>query len=392
MFEIRELTPDELLQKVNELQEYSFMSSPPFEKDEDWIESVRTDTTLDCLAAFQDNEPAAVVVSADMNQNVRGKLFPAGGVWGVATDPVARRKGLVRQLIGSLLAKTRAKGHAFTLLYPFKESFYGRLGYVAFPVPREVRFSPQALAPLLKTEPGETVTRVLIRDGIEIYLAYLHEMQTRTHGMALFTHPGTFMAKKNRAWLAVARSDGAVTGLMLYRNKGEEDSDMFMKISRFYTSTIQARYQLLQYIALHADQVTEVQMLLPPAEQPETWMPDLELKVKYFHAPPMARVLDVTRLAGMPVGEGSFTVSVSDPLCPWNEGNWSFEGRAGELVVLPAAAADCSLTIQGLTSLVFGCRHPGEFSFHGWGDPAPDVQARMLAVFPPAQPYMHEQF
>jgi len=40
-------------------------------------------------------------------------------------------------------------------LYPFRESFYERLGYVTFPQPRTARFSPQALLPLLKVKLSE---------------------------------------------------------------------------------------------------------------------------------------------------------------------------------------------------------------------------------------------
>ena len=48
-----------------------------------------------------------------MIQNVRGKLFDANGVWGVATAPAARRNGYCRQAMAALLAAGRAEARSF---------------------------------------------------------------------------------------------------------------------------------------------------------------------------------------------------------------------------------------------------------------------------------------
>ena len=105
-----------------------------------------------CHAVFEDETPLSIAASTGMTQNIRGKLFPASGVWGVATSPTARRKGYCREVMGSLLNAERESGKVFTNLYPFRESFYERLGYVAFPLTKIARFTPDSLAPLLKMD------------------------------------------------------------------------------------------------------------------------------------------------------------------------------------------------------------------------------------------------
>ena len=107
---------------------------------------------------------------------------------------------------------------------------------------------------------------------------------------------------------------------------------------------------------------------------------------------PMGRVVDVAGLGGMRTGPGQFAARISDPVCPWNEGAWSFETADGALHVTRTGKAGCDLAIQGLSALVYGTHDPGDFCFQGWGDPPPQVQAAMRAVFPPLTPYLHEYF
>jgi predicted acetyltransferase len=131
---------------------------------------------------------------------------------------------------------------------------------------------------------------------------------------------------------------------------------------------------------------------LPPYEQPETWLSDLDVKVEYQVHAPMGRVLDVAKLNGMQVGAGSFSAHISDPLCPWNEGIWEFSSMDSTLQVEAHATPDCNLTIQALTALVYGTHEPGDFAIRGWGNPSSTVQARMRALFPAITPYLHEYF
>ena len=48
----------------------------------------------------------------------------------------------------------------------------------------------------------------------------------------------------------------------------------------------------------------------------------------------MGRILDLTRLEGLPVGAGRFTARILDPMCPWNDGMWTFDGETGALQIL----------------------------------------------------------
>jgi predicted acetyltransferase len=327
-----------------------------------------------------------------MTQNVRGTLYGMGGIWGVGTAPAARRRGYSRRTLARVLAAARERGTALSGLYPFRESFYERLGYVTFPQPCKVSFDPAALLPLMQQDLGGRVERLAVDEGFDVYQVYLEKMREGTHGMALFDHVDRERVQRANVWLALAWFDGELVGGMEYALKGTRPTEYTMHVYRFSAHTSVGKYLLLQWIARHIDQAERVEMTLPPFELPETWLADLNVVPEPVFRAPMGRVLDVAKIGGMETGPGRFSARISDPLCPWNEGMWAFETLDGLLQVAEAHEANCQLTIQALTALIYGTHDPSDFPIRGWGDPSPELQAVMHKIFPPRQPHMHEFF
>jgi hypothetical protein len=199
------------------------------------------------------------------------------------------------------------------------------------------------------------------------------------------------LRERDRKWLAVARVDGRVVGTILYQLADGGDETLIFKADRFFYTTVQGRYLLLEWLARHVDQAREVSLVLPPGELPETWWLDLQPRTTSIESA-LGRVLDVTRLAGIEVGPGQFTARISDPFCPWNEGCYRFASDGGRLDITPAESADCTLSIEALTGLVYGVRDPEVFALEGWGDPSPDLQATLRSMFPARLPFLHEEF
>ncbi len=388
----RRLQGEEMLDALYQLNMYSLHASPPYEDKEEWMARVRERKGVTCYAAFEDAHPMSIAVSTAMTQNMRGNLYPASGVWGVATQPPARRKGYCRQAIADLLSAERESGKVFSNLYPFRESFYERLGYVAYPLTKIAKFSPQSLSPLLKMELDGEIKLKLISEAYDAYREYLAEMRNRTHGMGFFDFGDRVSANRNLFWVAMAKVGGKTEGLMLYRLLGDEPTKFILMATRFYYLTSRARSLLLNWMARHVDQAEGVEIWLPPDDYPETWLADLQIKIEAADRPAMSRILDVEKIGGMNAGEGSFSARIIDPLCPWNEGVWSFEGWDGELRVTKASRPDCELTIQGLTALVNGMHDPQDFAFRGWGNPDSAMQKVQRVIFPEICPFMHEIF
>jgi hypothetical protein len=232
----------------------------------------------------------------------------------------------------------------------------------------------------------------LIGDGFDAYLDYTRQLRGRVHGMALLDHPDRASAQRNKFWLLLAKVEGQVVGLMVYDLKGEKVTEFDLRAIHFCYHDVRGRYLLLAWLARHVDQVKRVEIWLPPFEQPETWLADLQVRGETLVRAPMGRVLDVGGIGGLQTGPGRFSASISDPCCPWNWGIWRFETQDGVLKVGPAESADCDLSIQALSALVYGTHDPGDFAIRGWGNPSPQVQDTMRVMFPPRQPFLHELY
>ncbi len=391
--EIRRLDGEDMIEVMHQLNTYAFRATPPVPDRETWAEPVRRRAGATYMAVFEDGRPMAGAVTTPQTHNVRGKLFKTAGLWGVATLPEGRRKGYSRQAIGRLMENDRQLGRVFSTLYPFRESFYEKMGYVGFPYTLVAKLSPHTLAQALKLDVEGEVQRLPIAEAYPIYRAYLEKIRAEIHGMTLFDFPDVETVRKNNPfWLAVARVNGAVEGLILYSLQGEEITKFNMRCWRFYYSTSRARYLLLGWVARHVDQADRAELRLAPYERPNTWLADLELKTELATWGPMGRILAVDGIGGMQAGQGAFTARMFDPMCPWNEGIWRFEGVDGALNVSAAAQAQCDLTIQGLSGLVYGVTDPQDLRYRGWGNPEPDVQQAMRSLFPSMSPHLHEEF
>jgi len=389
---IRSLQGEEMLDVMYNLSMYAFHASPAFENKEEWAKVVRERKGVTYHALFEGDDAVASAASTAMTQNVRGKLFAAGGVWGVATLPAARRKGYSKQVLAGLLSAEKEAGKVFSNLYPFRESFYERLGYVTHPLPMIARLSPASLAPLLRKDFGGEVELKLSGDAFETYREYLTKMRPQVHGMAFFDVGDKIVADRNKQWVALAKVNGEIEGLMLYNLQGEEVTKFNFCAYRFYYKTSRGRYLLLDWIARHIDQADRVEIWLPPYEHPETWLADIQVKIESQVRAPMSRILNVAEISGMETGKGNFSTHIIDAICPFNEGKWKFESIEGRLRVSKTNDADCELTIQGLTALVFGTHDPQDFPLRGWGNPTTEIQSVMRTIFQSRLPFLHEYF
>lgn len=390
---IRHIPKDELPEQFGPLSEYSFWGSPPLGSEQQRADRMTYHGERWMLGVFEGDQLMAGAGYIPMTQNVRGTIFPLGGIAPVISRPEGRRKGYARQAVKALYKEMYDQGHVFTGLHPFRESFYERMGFITFPQIRIAQFATSTLAPLLKWDVPGKVTLQHIRDGYDTYRAYMLEKQKQTHGFSYYPpQMATRMRDKDETWVAVAQHEGEVIGLMLYTITGFTET---FKVGRFYSSSSQGRYLLLQWIARHIDQTQKVEIDLPAYESAETWLSDMNIKFRTTDwVTSMGRVLDVEKIGGMNVGDGRFVAKIEDDMCPWNSGIFEFTPRDGKLRISPIRSLpDCTLTIQGLSALVFGTHDPHDFVWRGWAQHLGDSTIKqMSAMFPRALPHMHEAY
>ncbi|MHA1399434.1 MAG: GNAT family N-acetyltransferase [Candidatus Heimdallarchaeaceae archaeon] len=312
----------------------------------------------------------------------------------VSSYPKARRKGYVKKLMLHLFNNMKEKGQVVSTLYPFKESFYERLGYITLPRIRIARFSPEVLKPLLSLDLKGKIERKTFKDGFDEYLTILKEMQKRIHGLTIKPQSELERIKAGRKWwIAIARDEevGELIGFMTYTITKFWGT---MKIHNFYYKNSEAKYLLLQWAAKHIDQVKEVELTVRPDEHLESWFSDSEAKIatREWIASPMGRIVSVEDLSGMCVGTGEFTAKIIDPQCEWNNKHFRFVSKDGVLEVEEIENSECTLTIQGLSALIYGGYDSYDFKYRGWGDPSSQVVEKMIKLFPEKLAFIHSEF
>lgn len=392
--EIREVEYHEFATTGRAVADYAFGKSPVERNVEELLQNERYYTHARALVAFADGEPQATTANHDMTQNIRGKVVRMGGVAGVASMPASRRRGIVRQIFEQTFRMQREMAMPVSALYPFRDSFYERMGYASIPQPRYLTVKPETLAPLVGLDKPGSCEQVAMKDGFEEWRAFLERIQQTTHGFSLkHVSNAVHWKDKNDWWLAFARDDGELVGAMTFQITGHTEK---MIVGTFYTTSSIGRYQLLDWIGRHTDQVAEAQIELRPDDYPELWFRDLNAVISNHTTEawpaPMGRVVDVSLLDGIGAGDGAIALEISDALCPWNNGAFTFSGSNGTLTVTPGGRPAATITIQGLSALVFRGHDPADFTFRGWGEPDEPAQEALRTLFPPIVPDMHETF
>ncbi|WP_460523676.1 GNAT family N-acetyltransferase [Flindersiella endophytica] len=393
-FEIRRVSGEEIL-TLFPLQWYAFDSSPISpEGTEERRDALKYRQAWVRLAAFDGDQAQAIVVGIPMRQNVRGTVMPMLGVSGVASHPMARRKGHIRALLQQLHGEFRDEGYAVSTLYPFRPSFYEKFGYAGFPKARSVRLFPDGLDRVERLDvPGEFSFHQ-IGDVFDEWWTFSQRVLANRHGTA--EHPRENVARlgdDNRHWTVFARHDGEIAGAMVYRT---QNFGQPLHIDSFQHTGPIGRTLLLQWIARHRDQFASFELKLAPDEKPDLWYTDVryddetEIKVP-THSAPAGRILSVEGLSGIAAGPAAVTVEVVDD--PFVGGVWSLDGTGGALEVKAGGGSPtATLTANGLSALVYGTLDPVEVDLRGYGTVDESAAAALRVLFPPAVPYLRAEF
>lgn len=392
--EIKRVTTDDEKRVVDEMPIYGYYESP-HASNEGVMERGRALSDTFGWREYIVTEDKEIVSCAGyvlLTQNIRGKIFNMGGVLNVNTYPEARRKGYVTKLMRHMFDEMLNENITFSSLYPFKNSYYGRYGYFNYPQNRTAVVKPETLKPVSKLSFSGTIKRGHYKELYEEYLEVLKKEQLVTHGMAVFENLDKMPPQYMPDMYAVVIFDGEdPVGFMSYRTEG-----IFKPASvrDFLWLTPDAKYQLLNYIYLHADQFIEFKIPMRPDEHPEYWSFDANPKITTREWVPSAqgRIVIMDQISGMEIGEGGISLKVDDEWCDWNDKVWKLSSEDGKLLVNAGSEPQCTVSIDALSALVHGCYNPFDWPKR-WGLELTQEQLDMLyKMFPPVLPYLYSAF
>jgi predicted acetyltransferase len=139
-------------------------------------------------------------------------------------------------------------------------------------------------------------------------------------------------------------------------------------------------------------------MNIKPNETPETWLNDTfwgdkgKIISREWVPSCMGRIIQIEKMTGLDVSEGSISVKVTDDDCEWNNGIFNFSSNEGKLEISKTEKYDIELTIQGLSAIVYGCYNLDDFEYKGWGKISEVNKTKIEALFPKMSPFLYADF
>jgi predicted acetyltransferase len=323
-----------------------------------------------------------------------GKLASGHAIASVGVAVDARGRGVATALVEAIHEDARREGGVFTLLYPFRQRFYGRLGYAATASYRVFALSPEAIPREWEQAPG-ALRRADGRDRREMERVYREAARLGTG----FVERTTSMWERDLVeerceWLVVERN-GRLVGYVAFRlGQSEPHAYVRASVNELVATDTAARQSLFGGLRALSGQVREVTVALA-ADDPLDWAwvdadrdrpgtAEIEHALGVIATGPMLRLPDARAalLARGYASDGSVELSV--------DGEPPFllqvkDGTAGISNDLGGDHARVHLTRAALASVAFGGMPLEHALGMGWArtlTPSTDQAALLLRVPP----------
>ena len=312
-----------------------------------------------------------------LRQWVGGAALQVSGIATVTVAPTHRKRRLGAELVTAALRASRERGDVASALYPFRISFYRRLGYgnagqtVQFLVPAESLTAGDGLAHVDALENDAQRAQAL-----ELYN---HWAQTQTGQLerseriwnALTSAPG-------RALLGFRNPSGELEGYALVIYRADLDRPArFLEVEELVWLTPEIRRSIYGWLGSLGDQWERLLLRALPSHRLEEWLD--EPRLPFGSAPPwgqwapsailltgpMFRLLDLSAAwAERRIATGLAQIvnlDVADAQIPENAGSWRLSLEGGRAHIARGGGSGglrLGLDISCLSRLFIGSLAP----------------------------------
>lgn len=304
------------------------------------------------------------------------RTIKAAGVAMANVHPDYRRRGyfsfMVRQVLGSM----RERKYALSVLYPFDYGFYAKLGWAHAHDTVHYELPMGRLPPL--GDPGgvangsgglaggrpcpgqvRTVGRCRLGEKEEFEDGTVEALDEVYRRYALGYNG--LAARDENAWRRVMRASpwsgdsikltsiwrdaaGRPGGYVVWVLPPMAKEDEGIRLREFVATSVDAYRGLLGFLRSQDAQFPLVKLSLPPSDPLPMFLASPEVK-RELKPGSMLRIVDVAtalrEAADPPAGfEGAVVLSVEDPVCVWNRGDWLVSARCGVVAVEPVRSDD----------------------------------------------------
>jgi predicted acetyltransferase len=184
-----------------------------------------------------------------------GRRVRAGGIATLGVAPEARGRGFASRLLAQLHATADARGDALTILYPFRQAFYARLGYASATPYARLRLHPASIP--WRCDVTARAARASDRAAL---VACWDGMAAR--GTGALARPDALwearLSDEDRTWLVVEGADGVDGYVAWSREQDQAHAQTRLVIHELAARSDAARRWLWGVVGAQRDQVAEV--------------------------------------------------------------------------------------------------------------------------------------
>ncbi len=348
-----------------------------------------------------------------LRQWIGGAALPVMGLGLVTVSPVHRRRGLGARLTASGLRHARERGEVASALYPFRITFYGRLGYGLAGEAYQYQLPPETLpnslerarARVVRTEADHAAVRRVYDSWIRGQTGQIE----RTERSWAKVWDG-----EDRAGVVVWGEDDEPEGYAIVRYRADLPPDVrYLDVEERAWLTPAAQRALYGWLSSLGDQWGSILYRAHPEESFEHFVREPRLPQEgappwglWFPAAtlmrgPMFRLVDVpAAFAARPTfGEATLTLAfeVEDEQIPENRGPWRLRLEEGyptiEQVAGRTGEPALRLPVQTLSRIFIGDLAPSAAVTAGLAAiDRPEALPQLDAAFRLPKPWTFDRF
>ncbi len=318
---------------------------------------------------------------------VGGAPVPVTGIATVGIAPEARGRGIAKALVEHVVSVGQEAGAVASFLYPFRQGFYARMGYVSAPHVLHVSIATEALSLLAKQEAGTSkslrVRRTTGADRASLQELYASEVRRTTGLIARSERLWNVHFADERRAIFMGEREGRPSGYVsLLTHQHDAHGVTRTEVVDLVGETYADRRDLLGWIGVFRDQVSEVDVCFPSDDPLFCALVDLDIDRKRFGsrkvehplgslgAGPMLKLASA-RTALEARGyrhDGALDVTVrASPRHGSPEDRFGLEIKGGVATVVPAASGPrVAFAPEGLAAVTFGGMPLARCSRMGW--------------------------
>jgi predicted acetyltransferase len=301
---------------------------------EDWAQGWHRPEKRDWsfVAVDRDEVVANISFFEDKANIIRRRSVPFSAVWGVATLPQHRRKGLIRELFVESFKKMKELGLSLSILAPFYKAYYEKFGYSL--AEKRVRHEfPRALLRLVKGD--ERISNREMTDPSEAKVAQQVESSMSRFGSRNFHTLSTLerMIKQNHFHIFERDSKPVGTAKFHFTQVKDDHLDLSVYATAYISDDVFP--SIVELVGHYATNVTTIRWYCDPEVPVRYYMDDLQQWNSVDWSGMMMRVVDLETYCesiSIPTSATeTVTLKLDDMICPWNTGTYLLSPSGGRL-------------------------------------------------------------